>query len=81
MHKQSSKFTRKESTSEGKMPSQKFKYRRKKLLTRAYGIWPSKAIIFALVAKRDFATIPTKIDNLQGKSTVVIEQICLHKYI
>ena len=27
--------TRKESTSEGKMPSQKFKYRRKRLLVRA----------------------------------------------
>ena len=81
MHKQSSKFTRKESTSEGKMPSQKFKYCRKKLLARAYGIWPSKAIIFALVAKRDFAIIPSKIDNLRGKSTIIIEQIRLHKYI
>ena len=29
--------TRKESTSEGKMPSQKFKYRRKRLLARVYG--------------------------------------------
>ena len=29
--------TKKESTSEAKMPSQKFKYRRKRLLARAYG--------------------------------------------
>ena len=39
------------------------------------------AVVFALVVKRDFATIPSQIDNLQGQSTVVIEQICPHKYI
>ena len=45
------------------------------------GIWPSKALIFALVPKRDFATIPSQIDNLRGQSTVVTEQIRPHKYI
>ena len=28
------------------------------------GIWPSKAVVFALVAKRDFATISLQINNL-----------------
>ena len=65
------------------MPSQKFKYRRKRLLVRVY-LRPYlllKGVIFALVAKRDFATIPSQIDNLRGQSTVVIEQIHPHKYI
>ena len=45
------------------------------------GIWPLKAVVFALVAKRDFATMPSKIDNLQGQFTVVTKQIRLRKYI
>ena len=61
------------------MLSQKFKYHRKRLISE--GIWPSKAVVFTLIVKRDFATIPSQIDNLQGQSTVVIEQICPHKYI
>ena len=28
------------------------------------GIWPSKAVVFALAAKRDFATISSQINNL-----------------
>ena len=45
------------------------------------GIWPSKAVVFALVTKRDFATIPSQINNLRGQSTVATEQIHPHKYI
>ena len=41
------------------------------------GIWPSKAFVFALVVKRDFATIPSQIDNLRGQSTIVIEKFAL----
>ena len=44
-------------------------------------IWPSKALIFALVPKRDFVTIPSQIDNLRGQFTVGTEQIRPHKYI
>ena len=33
------------------------------------------------VTKRDFATIPLQINNLQGQSTVPTEQIRPHKYI
>ena len=45
------------------------------------GIWPLKAVVFAFVTKRDFATIPSQINNLRGQSTVATEQIRLHKYI
>ena len=45
------------------------------------GIWPLKAVVFALVAKRDFATMPSQIDNLRGQFTVVTKQIRLRKYI
>ena len=61
------------------MPSQKFKYCRKRLLARAYG--PRRPVIFALVTKRDFATIPSQINNLRGQSTVATKQIHPHKYI
>ena len=37
------------------------------------GMWPSKAVVFALVAKRDFATMPSQIDNLQGQFTMVLK--------
>ena len=45
------------------------------------GMWPSKAVVFALVVKRDFATMPLQIDNLRGQFIVITEQICLRKYI
>ena len=44
-------------------------------------MWPSKAIVFALVAKRDFATMPSQIDNLRGQFIVITKQIRLRKYI
>ena len=37
------------------------------------GMWPSKAVIFALVAKIDFATMLSQIDNLQGQFTMVLK--------
>ena len=40
-----------------------------------------EAVVFALVAKRDFATIPSQINNFRGQSTVATEQIRPHKYI
>ena len=40
-----------------------------------------EAVVFALVTKRDFATIPSQINNLQGQSTVATKQIRPHKYI
>ena len=62
------------------MPSPKFKYCRKRLLARAYG--PRRpSYVFALITKRDFATIPSQINNLRGQSTVATEQIRPHKYI
>ena len=45
------------------------------------GMWPSKAVVFALVVKTDFATIPSQINNLQGQFTISTEQIRPHKYI
>ena len=45
------------------------------------GMWPSKVVVFALVAKRDFATMPLQIDNLRGQFTAVTKQIRLYKYI
>ena len=45
------------------------------------GSWPLKAVVFALVAKRDFATMPSQIDNLRGQFTVVTEQIHFCIYI
>ena len=50
-----------------------------KLISKS--IWPSKAVVFTLVAKRDFATIHSQIDNWRRQSIVVIEQIRPHKYI
>ena len=44
-------------------------------------MWPSKVVVFALVAKRDFATMPLQIDNLRGQFTAVTKQIRLYKYI
>ena len=67
----SSSTTKKESINEVKIPSQKFKYRRKRLLTRTY----DPRNVFALVVKRDFATIPSQINNLRGQFTVGTEQI------
>ena len=50
-------------------------------MTISEGMWPSKVVVFALVAKRDFATMPSQIDNIRGQFIVVIEQINLCKYI
>jgi len=34
----------------------------------------SKVVIFALVAKRDFPTIPSLIDNLQGQFAAILNK-------
>ena len=38
-------------------------------------------LVFATIAKRDFATIPSIIVDGRGQFTIVIEQIYPHKYI
>ena len=53
---------RKESTSEGKMPSQKFKYRCKMLLARAYG--PRRSLYLLLLLKE---ICPRKNSNIVAK--------------
>ena len=50
--------TRKESTSEDHMPSQKFKYRRKRLLARAYG--PRRPLYLHLSLKEILRPYPRK---------------------
>ena len=36
-----------------------------------------EAVVFALVTKRDFATIPSQINNLRGQSTVATDKFAL----
>ena len=71
--------TRKESISKDKNTLAKIQISSQKAISE--GIWPSKAVVFVLVVKRVFTTIPSQINNLRGQSTVNIEQIRPHKYI